>query len=157
MSLQKWLALDKLQNFQKILQQNGGIRGFMYKLYRSVLWRQCQNYLMLWLWDDLNFILQTRWCEMGRTCGRRQIRKQILSEQHLFLWYVWLLAVSGYCFDESVSISYRLRELGLSLASAILHSEKLCFSLFRNFWPLVSTAVLVIHMFVVLGTLVQNR
>ena len=57
MSLGKWLALDKLQNLQKILQQNGGIRGSLYKLYRSVkTHKDCQNFVIFFPFfrqDDL--------------------------------------------------------------------------------------------------------
>ena len=35
MSLTKWLGLDKLATLRKIIQQNGGIRGSLYTLYRT--------------------------------------------------------------------------------------------------------------------------
>ena len=57
MSLGKWLALDKLQNLQKILQQNGGIRGSLYKLYRYVKTQknlsEFYNFLLIFRQDDL--------------------------------------------------------------------------------------------------------
>ena len=35
MSLAKWLALDKFANLRNIIQQNGGIRGALYTLYKT--------------------------------------------------------------------------------------------------------------------------
>ena len=106
MSLTKWLGLDKLATLRKIIQQNGGIRGSLYTLYRTDDLKDgnligTDKYGNQYFENKRYFYGRDRWVNYNKSVGTDYDGSMIPAE-----WFGWMHHKTDFPPTEKPPVHY---------------------------------------------------